>query len=353
MKNIIIITGSLGLVGMESAKFFLNKKYKVIGIDNDMRNYFFGSSVRKNKKILMELYPNYTHYDADIRNKKKISDIFSNYKKNITLVIHCAAQPSHDWAASEPHTDFEINASGTLNLLTSFQKYSPKSVFIFMSTNKVYGDRSNTQLNFIEKKTRYELRSSHLFYKNGIPESFSIDQSKHSLFGVSKLSADLMVQEFGRYFNLKTAVFRGGCLTGPLHQGAELHGFLSYLLKCNLSGKKYFVKGYKGKQVRDNIHSSDLVNAFWHFFLSPRYAEVYNIGGGRYSNCSIIEANKIMENISNKKTKLIFESKPRSGDHIWWISDIRKFQSHYKNWNIKYNINSIIEDMHHSSQEHK
>jgi CDP-paratose 2-epimerase len=345
MKNTVIITGSLGLVGMESAKFFLQKKYKVIGIDNDMRNYFFKSSVYRNKRILEDYSKNYIHSRTDIRNKSKINELFKFNKNKICLIIHCAAQPSHDWAAKEPFTDFSINANGTLNLLNAFKQNCPKSVFIFMSTNKVYGDKSNTDLSFTEKKTRYELIRSHNYYKHGIPETFSIDQSKHSLFGVSKASADLMVQEFGRYFNLKTAVFRGGCLTGPLHQGAELHGFLSYLLKCNLSGKKYFVKGYKGKQVRDNIHSSDLVNAFWHFFLSPRYAEVYNIGGGRYSNCSIIEANKIIENISNKKTKLVFESKPRSGDHIWWISDIRKFQSHYKNWSIKHNINSIIEDM--------
>jgi CDP-paratose 2-epimerase len=353
MKTVVIITGSLGLVGMEAARFFLKKKYKVIGVDNDMRNYFFGTSVKKNKKILVSTFDNYTHENLDIRNRTKVDNLFKYYNNKICLIIHCAAQPSHDWAAKEPHTDFLINANGTLNLLTSFKEYAPKAVFIFMSTNKVYGDKSNTDLSFIEKKTRYELIRSHTYYKHGIPETFSIDQSKHSLFGVSKASADLMVQEFGRYYNLKTGIFRGGCLTGPLHQGVELHGFLSYLLKCNLSGNKYFVKGYKGKQVRDNIHSSDLVNAFWHFFSSPRYAEVYNIGGGRYSNCSIIEANKIMENISNKKTKLFFESKPRSGDHIWWISDIRKFQSHYKNWSIKYNINCIIEDMYRSSQNYK
>jgi CDP-paratose 2-epimerase len=345
MKNTVVITGSLGLVGMESVLFFLKKKYNVVGIDNDMRNYFFGSSVLKNKKKLIDNYNNYTHLSIDIRNKKKISDLFLTYKKKIALIIHCAAQPSHDWATLEPHTDFEINANGTLNLLTSFLKYSPDATFIFMSTNKVYGDRSNNELTFVEKKMRYELKSSHQYYKNGIPENFSIDQSKHSLFGVSKASADLMVQEFGRYYNLKTAVFRGGCLTGPLHEGAELHGFLSYLLKCNLSEKTYFIKGYKGKQVRDNIHSYDLVNAFWHFFLNPRYAEVYNIGGGRFSNCSILEANKIIEDISKKKTKFNIKKEHRVGDHIWWISDTRKFQSHYKDWRYKYNIFNIIEDM--------
>tara|TARA_A100001015_G_C14932486_1_gene689029 strand:- start:734 stop:1396 length:663 start_codon:yes stop_codon:yes gene_type:complete len=214
-----------------------------------------------------------------------------------------------------------------------------------MSTNKVYGDKSNTELKFVEKRKRYELKVNHEYYKYGIPENFSIDQSKHSLFGVSKASADLLVQEYGRYFNLKTAIFRGGCLTGPLHKGAELHGFLSYLIKCNIMKKKYYVNGFKGKQVRDNIHSSDLVNAFWHFFCSPRYAEVYNIGGSRFSNCSIIEASEIIEQISKQKTNLIFKKKPRIGDHIWWISDIRKFKSHYKDWDIKNKIEQIIEDI--------
>ncbi len=344
MKNLIIITGSLGLVGMETSIFFCKKKFKVLGIDNNMRSYFFGSSVLKNKKFLEETYKNYKHAFLDIRKKKKIETIFKDYTKKICLIIHCAAQPSHDWAAKEPHTDFEINANGTLNLLESFKKYSPKARFIFMSTNKVYGDASNL-FDYDEKKTRYELKNKHPYKKFGIPETFTIDQSKHSLFGASKLSADILVQEYGKYFGLKTAIFRGGCLTGPLHQGAELHGFLSYLLKCNLSNKKYFVKGYKGKQVRDNIHSKDLVNAFWHFYNKPRIAQVYNIGGGIYSNCSILEASKIMEFYSKKKTKFIFEPKSREGDHKWWISDIRKFKSHYPEWKINYSINNIIEDM--------
>ena len=345
MKNIVIITGSLGLVGMEAAKFFLKKKYKVIGIDNDMRNYFFGSSVKKNKYILEKSYKNYFHYNIDIRNKKKIFDLFSKFNNKVELVIHSAAQPSHDWAVSEPHTDFEINANGTMNILQSFLKFSPKGVFIFMSTNKVYGDRCNTDIKFIEKKLRYEPRKSSKYYRYGIPETFNIDQSKHSLFGVSKASADLMVQEFGRYFNLKTAVFRGGCLTGPLHEGAELHGFLSYLVKCNSLNKKYYINGYKGKQVRDNIHSYDLVNAFWHFFCSPRVAEVYNMGGGNFSNCSILEADQIIRSISKKKTNFILQKKSRIGDHIWWISDIRKFKQHYKDWKLSYNIDSIIEEI--------
>ena len=349
MKNVVLITGSLGLVGMETAIFFSKKKYKVIGIDNNMRNYFFGSPVLKNKRFLEEKYNNYKHVFLDIRNKKKIRNLFNHYRKKITLIIHCAAQPSHDWAAKEPHTDFEINANGTLNLLEGCRLYSPNASFIFMSTNKVYGDASNS-FKFIEKKTRYELKKSHKYKKFGIPESFTIDQSKHSLFGSSKLSADILVQEYGRYFGLKTAVFRGGCLTGPLHQGAELHGFLSYLFKCNLNNKKYYVKGYKGKQVRDNIHSKDLVNAFWHFYKKPRVAEVYNIGGGIYSNCSILEASEIMQYFSKKKTNLILEKKPREGDHQWWISDIRKFKKHYPGWKINYSIKDIIEDMYIKSQ---
>lgn len=344
MKDVVIITGSLGLVGMETVIFFAKKKYKVIGIDNNMRNYFFGSSVLKNKKYLLEKFKNYQHFSIDIRDKKKINTLFNKYKNKIVLTVHCAAQPSHDWAAREPNTDFTINANGTLNLLNSQKQYCAGATFIFMSTNKVYGDASN-KFKYIEKKTRFDLSKKNQYYKHGIPETFTIDQSKHSLFGASKLSADILVQEYGRYFGMKTGIFRGGCLTGPLHQGAELHGFLSYLLKCNMNEKKYFVKGYKGKQVRDNIHSKDLVNVFWHFFKKPRVAEVYNIGGGVYSNCSILEANNIMEYFSKKKTKLIFEKKAREGDHQWWISDIRKFKKHYPDWKINYNIENIIEDM--------
>jgi|TARA_B110000977_G_scaffold201633_1_gene297371 CDP-paratose 2-epimerase len=343
-KKIVLITGSLGLVGAESVKFFCNKKYEVLGIDNDMRKYFFGLSVNSNKKYLLSKFSNYSHVNIDIRNRNKIEKIFKDNKKKIDLVIHCAAQPSHDWAAKEPHTDFEINANGTLNLLKACLEYSPKSKFIFMSTNKVYGDACNN-FKFKENKTRFILEKRNKYSKYGISEDFKIDQSKHSLFGVSKCAADLLVQEFGRYYGLKTAIFRGGCLTGPLHQGAELHGFLSYLLKCNIQNKKYYVKGYSGKQVRDNIHSSDLVNAFWEYYKKPRIGEVYNIGGGIYSNCSIIEASDIISKFSRKKTHLIFEKENRIGDHKWWISDVRKFKKHYPEWKLKYKITDIIEDM--------
>tara|TARA_X000000950_G_scaffold180078_1_gene218405 strand:- start:26971 stop:28023 length:1053 start_codon:yes stop_codon:yes gene_type:complete len=345
MKNVIIITGSLGLVGAEAVKFFCKKKYSVIGIDNDMRKYFFGSSVRKNLKHFNETFKNYSHNLIDIRNKKKLSNIFNYYQNNIKLIIHCAAQPSHDWAAKEPHTDFEINANGTLNLLDLTLNYCPKAKFIFMSTNKVYGDKINTY-KFRETKTRYTPKDYKNLTKFGVSEKMTIDQSKHSIFGVSKTAADLMVQEYGKYFDLNTVIFRGGCLTGPLHQGAELHGFLSYLVKCNVMKKNYFVKGYKGKQVRDNIHSTDLINAFWHYFKSSKKkGEVYNIGGGIYSNCSLLEASEIISYYTKKTTQLKFEKKNRSGDHIWWISDLRKFKSDFPDWKINFTIHKIIEDI--------
>ena len=259
------------------------------------------------------------------------------------MIIHTAAQPSHDWAAKEPFTDFEINANGTLNLLEYFKKYSPQAVFIFTSTNKVYGDRPN-RLPFIEQETRWELPEGHDFYK-GIDESMSIDSCLHSLFGVSKLAADNLVQEYGRYFNLKTAVFRGGCLTGPMHQAAELHGFLGYLAKCVAKGWKYSIYGYKGKQVRDNIHAFDLVNAFWEFYNNPKFGEVYNIGGSRYSNISMNEAICFFEKTFNKKAIIEYHQENRVGDHIWYISDVSKFKKDYPNWNYKYSIEDILKEM--------
>ena len=259
------------------------------------------------------------------------------------LVIHCAAQPSHDWAAREPLTDFEINAYGTLILLECFRKYSPKGVFIFTSTNKVYGDLPN-ELPLVEKETRFELDPSHQYY-NGIDESMSIDQSKHSLFGASKASADLFVQEYGRYFGLNTACFRGGCLTGPAHSSAELHGFLAYLVKCIATGKKYSIYGYKGKQVRDNIHSYDLVNAFYHFYQNPRSGEVYNMGGSRHSNISMVEAISAIEQILGKKGDIEYSDFNRIGDHIWYISDVSKFQRHYPDWNYRYDISLILKEL--------
>ena len=342
----IIVTGSKGLIGAEVSKFFNNLGYFVIGIDNDMRSYFFG--VPKNKNIVSE---NYKHYDIDIRNYDEISKVFKEYSSDITLVVHTAAQPSHDWASKEPLTDFGVNAIGTLNLLESTRLFCPKATFIFTSTNKVYGDRPN-YLNFIENDTRWELRSYDPFY-NGINETMSIDQTTHSIFGASKVSADVMVQEYGKYFGIKTGIFRGGCLTGPSHYGAELHGFLSYLIKCAINNVPYTVFGYKGKQVRDNIHSYDLVSAFYEFYLNPKIGEVYNIGGSRHSNISVLESIDLITSLINKPLNYKISETPRIGDHIWYVSDVSKFKNDYPNWDYTYNINDIISEMVNSELEKK
>lgn len=338
-----LITGSAGLIGSEAVRFFSKKGFEIVGIDNDMRKEFFGdeASTAWNRDNLIRGISNYTHLDIDIRDKEAVEKIFKKHR--FELIIHAAAQPSHDWAASEPETDFTINANGTLVLLEAFKRHSPEAVFIFTSTNKVYGDRPNS-LPLIEQETRYELDKDHKFY-NGIDETMSIDDSKHSLFGVSKTAADLLVQEYGKYFNLKTASFRGGCLTGPCHSGARLHGFLVYLLRCIITGERYIINGYKGKQVRDNIHSYDLVNAFYHFYKDPRAGEVYNIGGGRHSNISIIEAVARIEAITGKKADIEYSDTPRRGDHIWYISDVSKFKSHYPDWDFTYDIDRILDEM--------
>jgi len=340
--SVVLITGSGGLIGSEAALFYLQKEYDVVGIDNDMRKYFFGkeASTLWNQEILKKEHVRYRHYNADIRDQKMVGDIFNEYGKDIVLVIHCAAQPSHDWAAKEPVTDFTINANGTLILLEAARKYCPKAVFIFCSTNKVYGDAPNA-LPLVELETRWEVEKEHRYY-NGIKEDMSIDQSKHSLFGVSKVAADVLVQEYGRYFEMKTACFRGGCLTGPRHSGTMLHGFLSYLMKCCMTGEQYTVFGYKGKQVRDNIHSFDLVNAFFHFFLQPREGAVYNMGGSRFSNCSMIEAISLCEEITGKKLNWRYSETNRSGDHLWYISSVSKFKAHYPGWDYTYGIKAIL-----------
>lgn len=343
MKRTALVTGSAGLVGSECVRFFSKKGFKIIGIDNDMRKNFFGkeASVVWNKKLLLDEVKDYVHHDIDIRDEKAMERLFRDVK--FDLIIHAASQPSHDWAARDPHTDFSINATGTLVLLENFRKFCPDAVFIFTSTNKVYGDRPN-HLPLVELEKRYELPEDHRYY-NGIDESMSIDACLHSLFGASKIAADIMVQEYGRYFGLKTAAFRGGCLTGPAHSGTMLHGFLSYLVKCCLDGRKYTICGYKGKQVRDNIHSYDLVNAFYHFYLKPRYGEVYNMGGSRFSNVSILEAIELCEKISKKKLHYEYAEENRKGDHIWWISDVSKFKAHYPDWTFGYDIYSILEEM--------
>jgi len=344
--KIALITGSAGLIGSESVRFFSKKGFRVIGIDNNMRKIFFGedASTLWNLNKLKEEISDYKHYDADIRDQKTIEVIFKEFNKDIAIIIHTAAQPSHDWAAREPFTDFTVNANGTLVTLEMARKYCPKAVFIFTSTNKVYGDKPN-YLPLVELDTRWEIDKNHSYYKNGIDETMSIDQSKHSLFGASKVAADILVQEYGRYFNMKTACFRGGCLTGPSHSGTELHGFLSYLVRCCISGKKYMIYGYKGKQVRDNIHSSDLVDAFYKFYLAPRCGEVYNIGGGRFANVSMLEAIKICEEVCGKKLNYEYIDKNRAGDHIWWISDVSKFKAHYPDWNLTYDIRHTIEEI--------
>jgi CDP-paratose 2-epimerase len=344
--SIIIITGSTGLIGSEATKFFHQQGFHVIGIDNDMRAYFFGeeASTKKSLKEFEEHYPNYTHYTSDIRDYKSIEEIFLRYQSDIKAIIHTAAQPSHDWAAKEPFTDFSVNANGTLNLLEATRLHCPDAVFIFTSTNKVYGDTPNF-LPLVEQEERWEVEEGHKFFQHGIDESMSIDQTKHSLFGASKVAADILVQEYGRYFGIKSGVFRGGCLTGPAHSGAELHGFLAYLIKCAVSGKHYTVFGYKGKQVRDNIHSKDLISAFWHFYQTPRVAEVYNIGGSRHSNISMLEAIRKIEEIAGYKLNYSISDDARIGDHMWYVSDVRKFQEHYPEWKYEYDIDAILKEM--------
>ena len=343
--SIVIITGSSGLVGSESVNFFCEKGFEVIGIDNNLRKFFFGSngSTLKIKKKLLKNHKNFKNHNIDIRNYVELEKIFKKYKKNISLIIHCAAQPSHDYGKNFPILDFNINATGTLNLLELTKIYTPNSPFIFMSTNKVYGDNPN-KLKFIEKSKRWELKKEDFYFK-GIDEKFSIDNCTHSFFGVSKTYADLIVQEYGKNIGLKTVSFRGGCITGPNHNGARLHGFLSYLVKICLSEKKYSLIGYKGKQVRDNLHSHDLVNCFWEFYKKPKYGVVYNIGGGRYSNCSILEALEIVENIKKIRIKKKIIRKNRVGDHIWYISNAIKFKKDYPSWKQKYNTTKIIEEL--------
>ena len=342
--SIALITGSCGLVGSESVLFFAKKGFVVVGIDNNFRKFFFGKDgdVSWVKRKLNRL-KNYKHQNVDIRNYNGLKNIFKKYKKNISVIIHAAAQPSHDWAKNKAFIDFDINAKGTLNLLELTKLYCPNVPFIFMSTNKVYGDNPN-KLPLIEKKTRWEIKSEHKFNK-GIDETMSIDNCTHSFFGASKSYADLIVQEYGKNIGLKTSCFRAGCITGPNHSGAQLHGFLSYLVKSSLLKKKYTLIGYKGKQVRDNIHSNDLVACFWEFYKKPGYGEVYNIGGGKYSNCSIIEALQLVEDIASIKIKKKITKKNRVGDHIWYVSSMKKFKKHYPNWKQKFSTKKIIDEL--------
>ena len=343
--KVVVITGSGGLIGSEAVEFYADKAEMVVGIDNNMRADFFGEEASTTWRVdaLREKFPNYEHFSVDIRDMQAIEKIFSRYGKEISLVIHTAAQPSHDWAASDPLTDFTVNANGTLTLLEAVRSHCHEAVFIFTSTNKVYGDRPNT-LPLVEKETRWEVSEDHPYFAHGIDEEMSIDMSKHSLFGASKVAADVLVQEYGRYFGMKTVSFRGGCLAGPAHSGTMLHGFLSYLMKCVMTGTTYTVFGYKGKQIRDNIHSYDLIQAFDRFYNAPRIGEVYNIGGGRFSSCSILEAIDLCQEIVGKKLKWSLSEDNRIGDHIWWISDTRKFAEHYPGWKHTFDVPAILRE---------
>lgn len=318
----------------------------VVGVDNDMRSEFFGekASTAWNRKALEEEYSNYRHCHEDIRSEQAMDKLFAEHTNDIKLIVHAAAQPSHDWAAKDPIKDFTVNANGTLILLEKTRKYCPDAVFIYLSTNKVYGDRPNS-LPLVEHETRWEIQETHPYYEHGIDESMSLDATTHSLFGVSKAAADLLVQEYGRYFGMKTACFRGGCLTGPAHSGTELHGFLSYLMTCAIEKKQYTVFGYKGKQVRDNIHSYDMANALYHFYKNPKSGQVYNIGGGRFSNCSMLEAIALCEEITGNKMDWKYQDQNRVGDHIWWVSDVSRFKKDYPDWRQKYALKEILREI--------
>ena len=345
--KIAIITGSAGLIGSQACDFFSEKGYKIIGIDNDMRAYFFGegSSTKDSLESLKSKINDYEHYNIDIRDYQKLNEVFSKYSNDIDIVIHTAAQPSHDWAANEPLTDFGINATGTINMLEVTRLNCPKATFIFTSTNKVYGDTPNKSPYIQERESRWECVDD-LGNPTSIDETMSIDNTKHSVFGASKVAADVMCQEYGKYFGMNVGIFRGGCLTGPNHAGAELHGFLSYLVKCIVNNKPYTIFGYKGKQVRDNIHSWDLVNMFWEFHQNPKQGEVYNAGGGRDNSTSILEAIDTINRIAETNwSNYTISEQNRIGDHIWYISDLRKFRTHYPNWNITIDLEETIKQM--------
>jgi CDP-paratose 2-epimerase len=338
----LLVTGSSGLIGSEVATYFSHRGWDVHGVDNNMRAFFFGpeGDTRWNQRRLQETLPRFTHHELDIRNRQGVLELIETLRPD--AVVHAAAQPSHDKAAQIPFEDFDVNAVGTLNLLEATRRYAPEAVFVHMSTNKVYGDAPN-ELPLVELEKRWDYADP-AYYK-GIPETFRIDQSKHSIFGASKVAADIMVQEYGRYFGMKTCCLRGGCLTGPNHSGVELHGFLSYLIKCNLTSRKYTIYGYKGKQVRDNIHSYDVARFIECFLEEPRVAEVYNLGGGRENSCSILEAFEMIEALSGRKMIYDYVDKPREGDHICYISDLTKMKTHYPQWDITKKLPEIFEEI--------
>jgi CDP-paratose 2-epimerase len=345
--KVVVVTGAGGVVGAATCRRYLAEFDLVVGVDNDQRAVFFGpeASTAWSTQLLAQQNENYRAVSIDIRDETAVGELFSTYGRDIKLIVHCAAQPSHDWAASAPLTDFSVNAMGTMILLEATRKYTPDAVFIFTSTNKVYGDTPNA-LPLIETDSRWELDPSHRWARAGIDESMSIDYSKHSLFGVSKAAADLMVQEYGRYFGTTTVTMRGGCLTGPGHSGAQLHGFLAFLMKCATTGQHYTVFGYKGKQVRDNLHCDDLVAAFDVAYRDPKPGEVYNMGGGRWSDCSVLEAIEACESITGKPMSWSYDEAARPGDHIWWVSDTSKFRKHYPIWQPRHSVKEILEEIH-------
>lgn len=342
MMKTIVVTGSSGLIGSEVVTYFSEIGWKVYGVDNNMRADFFGvaGDTRWNQKRLGTLYPHFTHVELDIRNRSGCGELLASIQPDV--IVHTAAQPSHDLAASRPFDDFDVNALGTLNLLEGYRKTRPDGIFVHMSTNKVYGDAPN-RIALQELPTRWDYAD--IAYEQGIPETFTIDQSKHSVFGASKVAADVYVQEYGRYFGMKTACLRGGCLTGPNHSGVELHGFLSYLVKCNLEGRLYRIFGYKGKQVRDNIHSRDVACAIHAFIEQPTCGAVYNIGGGRENSCSILEAFAMVESITGKKQIYEYVDKNREGDHICYISDLTKMRQELKGWDITIPLGNILQQI--------
>ena len=345
--GVALVTGSAGLIGSEAARHFAGLGLDVVGIDNDMRRYYFGddgTTVDNRDRLVRDLGRAYHHEDLDVRDRAGLDRLVRHYGRDVELVIHAAAQPSHDWAAREPLTDFDVNAVGTINVLESIRQHAPDAVVIHCSTNKVYGDLPNS-LPLVERDTRYEIRADHA-YAQGIPEEMSIDRSLHSIFGASKVAADVLVQEYGRYFGIRTACFRGGTLTGPAHSAAELHGFLAYLVRCVMEGRTYNLYGYKGKMVRDAIHSRDVLTAFEAFFRAPRVAEVYNIGGGRDANTSHIEAFDIVREISGREPIVNYVEDNRVGDHVWYVSDTTRLREHYPEWGLTHDIRSLIQEIH-------
>jgi CDP-paratose 2-epimerase len=350
--TVAVITGAAGLIGSEAAVHFGGLGLDVVGIDNDMRRVFFGpegSTAWNRQRLERRLGTSYTHAEIDVRDRSAVGRLFGRYGPDIGLVVHTAAQPSHDWAAGDPFTDFDVNAVGTLNILEATRRHCPTAPFIFTSTNKVYGDRPNS-LPLVELDTRWEIAQGH-DYEQGIREDMSIDTCLHSVFGASKVAADVMVQEYGRYFEMPTACFRGGTLTGPKHSAAQLHGFLGYVMRCAMTRTPYTVFGYKGKQVRDAIHSKDLINAFDCFWRAPRVAEVYNIGGGRFSNCSVLEAIPMAEKISGEQMDWTYSETNRVGDHIWWIGDNGRFEGHFPDWRLEHDVEDILTEIFEANAE--